>query len=99
MDEALNKIYDHILSGDKSNVKSAVREVLDAKVSADKILYNAMIPAMDEVGKLYERGEYFVPEMLVAAQAMRAGLAILKPHLAEKKNRTSGYSRHWDGKR
>jgi 5-methyltetrahydrofolate--homocysteine methyltransferase len=85
MDEALKYIYNHILDGDKSNVESAVREVLDAKVSPDKILYIAMIPAMDEVGKLYERGDFFVPEMLVAAQAMRAGLAILKPYLAEKK--------------
>jgi 5-methyltetrahydrofolate--homocysteine methyltransferase len=85
MDEALKNIYNHILDGDKSKVEFEVKEVIDAKVSADKILYNAMIPAMDEVGRLYERGEYFIPEMLVAAQAMRAGLVILKPYLVEKK--------------
>lgn len=85
MDDALTKIYNHILHGEAAEVEGAAKAVLEARVSADRILREAMIPAMDEVGRLYENGEYYIPEMLVAAQAMHAGLTILKPHLAEKK--------------
>jgi 5-methyltetrahydrofolate--homocysteine methyltransferase len=48
-----------------------------------KILHDGLIPAMAEVGRLYEEGEYFVPEMLIAARAMKVGLGILKPYLLE----------------
>jgi 5-methyltetrahydrofolate--homocysteine methyltransferase len=47
------------------------------------ILNKALIAAMDEVGKRFEEGDFFVPEMLIAARAMQAGLRLLKPHLAE----------------
>jgi 5-methyltetrahydrofolate--homocysteine methyltransferase len=46
-----------------------------------RILSEEMIAAMAEVGRLFEEGEYYVPEMLIAARAMQAGLAVLKPHL------------------
>jgi 5-methyltetrahydrofolate--homocysteine methyltransferase len=49
-----------------------------------------MIAAMAEVGRLFEEGEYFVPEMLIAARAMQAGLAILKPHLIESEVQSTG---------
>lgn len=83
MEEILQKTHQSILNGDRTSTEQNVRAAL-LQVSPDRILHEAMIPAMDEVGKLFEQGEYFVPEMLVAAQAMRAGLAVLKPHLAEK---------------
>lgn len=58
-------------------VEQALKEGLDANT----ILQNGLIDAMSEVGRLFEEGEYYVPEMLVAARAMSAGLAILKPQL------------------
>lgn len=83
MEAILQETFNSVLNGNRSatedNVTTALKEV-----SPDRILHEALIPAMDEVGRLFEQGEYFVPEMLVAAQAMRGGLALLKPHLAEK---------------
>jgi len=56
-------------------------------VKAEDMMSQALIPAMDEVGDLFQKGEYFVPEMLVAARAMQQGLEVLKPHM--KPGRTS----------
>jgi 5-methyltetrahydrofolate--homocysteine methyltransferase len=84
MNEMIEKIYLSILKGNKCETETGVMSALEAKLSAEMILYEAMIPAMDEVGRLYEKGEFFVPEMLVAAQAMRSGLGVVKPYLSEK---------------
>ena len=65
----------------KKAVKAKVQAALDAGIPAPDILNEGMISAMAEVGRLFEEGEYFVPEMLIAARAMQAGLALLKPHL------------------
>lgn len=82
MEEELKVIYDSVLNGNRKAVETAVTAAL-AHRPANEILFGAMVPAMDEVGSLYEQGEYFVPEMLVAAHAMRSGLAVLKPYLKE----------------
>jgi len=84
MDQTLERIYKCILIGDQTGTESAVADALKEGSAADCILYDVMVPAMDAVGALYERGEYYIPEMLVAAQAMRSGLAVVKPHLVEK---------------
>jgi 5-methyltetrahydrofolate--homocysteine methyltransferase len=83
MDEKLKSIYDAILEGDMEGVVNNVQAPLDAGVAPGEILNTALIPAMDKVGRLFEEGEYFVPEMLVAARAMKAGLEILKPLLVD----------------
>lgn len=76
-------IYEGILEGDRDAVKDATNAALAEDVAAVDLLYEAMIPAMSEVGRLFEINEYYVPEMLIAARAMKAGLAILRPLLAE----------------
>jgi 5-methyltetrahydrofolate--homocysteine methyltransferase len=83
MDEKLKSIYDAILEGDMEGIVNNVQAPLDAGVAPGEILNTALIPAMDKVGRLFEEGEYFVPEMLVAARAMKAGLEILKPLLVD----------------
>jgi 5-methyltetrahydrofolate--homocysteine methyltransferase len=83
MDEKLKLIYDAILDGDMEGVVNNIQAPLDAGVAPGEILNMALIPAMDKVGQLFEEGEYFVPEMLVAARAMKAGLEILKPLLVD----------------
>ena len=83
MDEKLNLIYDAIIEGDMEGVVNNTQASLDADVIPGEILNTALIPAMDKVGQLFEEGEYFVPEMLVAARAMKAGLEILKPLLVD----------------
>jgi len=83
MDEKLKLIYNAILEGDMEGVVNNIQAPLDAGVAPGEILNTALIPAMDKVGQLFEEGEYFVPEMLVAARAMKAGLEILKPLLVD----------------
>ncbi len=81
--EFLDSVYDAVLDGDQRGTKESVQAALDAGVPAADILQEGMIAAMGEVGRLFEEGEYFVPEMLIAARAMQAGLAILKPRLVD----------------
>jgi 5-methyltetrahydrofolate--homocysteine methyltransferase len=79
----LDNIYEAILDGDMKIVPTNVQSALDAGISVSDILMEGMIVAMEEVGRLFEEGEYFVPEMLLAARAMKAGLSVLQPHLVD----------------
>jgi 5-methyltetrahydrofolate--homocysteine methyltransferase len=81
MNETLQTIYQAILEGDMVTAQERVQAAVNAGIVASEILNIALIPAMSEVGRLFEEGEYFVPEMLIAARAMKAGLAIIKPLL------------------
>ena len=82
--------FEAVLRGDADGVRSAVSAALDAGVPAAKILSDELVPAMAEVGRLFEAGEYFVPEMLISARAMQAGVTLLKPKLAEADLKGSG---------
>jgi 5-methyltetrahydrofolate--homocysteine methyltransferase len=77
----LKPIFDAVVNGQLAQTTVGVREALEAQVPADMILNQALIPAMSEVGRLFEEQEYYLPEMLISAKAMQAGLALLKPHL------------------
>jgi 5-methyltetrahydrofolate--homocysteine methyltransferase len=83
MDKMIESIYKGILDGDQHLVAEKVTEALNAGMSPDSILKDGLVTAMGEVGRLFENGEYFVPEMLIAARAMQAGLKLLKPGLAD----------------
>ena len=77
----LKSLYDAVVEGEVEAVQNGVQAALDAGLSADKILNEGLISAMSEVGRLFEAQEFYVPEMLISAKAMQAGLAILKPIL------------------
>ncbi len=83
MDPKLANIYQAILEGDMAGATEYVQGALDADIDAAAILHGGLIPAMEEVGRLFEEGEYFVPEMLISARAMQACLGILKPLLVD----------------
>lgn len=83
MDAQLKKVYDGILDGNTKQVVENVEAALAADIAPVVILNEGMIAAMGEVGQLFEDGEYFVPEMLIAARAMQKGLEVLKPYLSE----------------
>lgn len=83
MDPKTQAIYDHIIDGKLDLIEADVLDALDAEIPPEAILNEGMVTAMDEVGALFEAGEYFVPEMLIAAHTMQTGLAILKPLLIE----------------
>ncbi len=77
----LKTLYTAVVNGEIEEVAEGVNALLAAGEAPDRILNEALIPAMAEVGRLFEEQEYYVPEMLIAAEAMRGGLAILKPLL------------------
>lgn len=90
MSSTLEATYEAVITGQKDEVISRVQQAIDEQIAPQEILNNALIAAMREVGDRFERGDYFVPEMLIAAKAMQAGLAILKPMLVETGIETSG---------
>jgi 5-methyltetrahydrofolate--homocysteine methyltransferase len=77
----LDTIYEAVLDGDAKGAAAAVEAALAAGESPQAILNDACIPAMAEVGALFEEGEKFVPEMLISARAMAAAMTILRPLL------------------
>jgi 5-methyltetrahydrofolate--homocysteine methyltransferase len=83
MGETFQAIKQAVADGNMELTEENVRATLETAVSAADILHKGLIPAMDEVGRLFEEGALFVPEMLIAARAMKAGLFILKPLLVE----------------
>lgn len=81
MEVVLEEIFNNVMEGNASATPEKVQQALDEDISATAILNDGMIAAMTEVGRLFEEGEYFVPEMLIAARAMQAGLGVLRPFL------------------
>jgi 5-methyltetrahydrofolate--homocysteine methyltransferase len=77
----LEEIYQSVIDGDMSGANEGVKQAMGEGIPAPKILNEGLIAAMSEVGRLFEEGEYFVPEMLIAARAMQSSVAILKPEL------------------
>ena len=83
MNTLINEIYQSVIDGNRDATVAKVAEALDGGVSPVALLNEGMISAMMEVGQRFEGGEYFVPEMLIAARAMKAGMELLKPYLKE----------------
>src|SRR6202035_1925221 len=88
--EILQLLYDETLVGNAPAVSGGVNEGLEQGMSPESMLYDALIPSLEEVGARFERGDYFVPEMLIAARAMQGALDILRPLLALTGARTVG---------
>jgi len=76
-------LYEAVLKGKRKDVSSIVNELVAAGTNVEEILMESMVPAMAEIGDRFSRNEAYVPEMLIAARAMQAGLDILDPLLQE----------------
>jgi 5-methyltetrahydrofolate--homocysteine methyltransferase len=83
-------IFDAVLAFDEAAVQSQTQSELDAGTDVNTILNDGLIGAMDAVGERFSSGVIYVPEMLIAAEAMKAGLKIIKPYLAEGQSRSRG---------
>ena len=70
-----------VIEGDMNQTQELVKKALAENVPAEQILKEGLISAMAEVGRLFESSEFFMPEMLIAARAMKSGLTLLRPHL------------------
>jgi 5-methyltetrahydrofolate--homocysteine methyltransferase len=83
-------INQNVLEGNAQGVEASINQAIQEGLSPETILKQGLISAMDRVGKLYEEGEFFVPEMLIAARAMQAGMRILKPKLVAEGSKSNG---------
>ena len=84
------ELYDAILTGNAKKAEEVTKAALEAGADPSELLSQYMIPAMDEVGKRFECNEYFVPELLIAARAMKTSLGLLTPKLAEVGAKSAG---------
>lgn len=78
----VEKLYDAIVDGSEAEALEAVREELRAGTDPMHLITDSMIPAMDDVGQLYQEEQYFVPELILAGRAMKAAMEPLRPLLA-----------------
>jgi 5-methyltetrahydrofolate--homocysteine methyltransferase len=86
----LEELRQVVIDGQADKSKALTQKAMDEGIGAETILNDALISAMSEVGQLFETGEYFVPEMLVSARAMKAGLELLRPALAAQNVQSIG---------
>jgi len=77
------RLYEAIVNGDKNSAVEVTQQALDGGADPQAMIDEAMIPAMREAGQRFENEEFFVPELLLAARAMKAALALLRPLLVE----------------
>lgn len=84
------ELYDAILTGNAKKAEQVTKEALESGADPSELLSKYMIPAMDEVGSRFECNEYFVPELLIAARAMKTALALLSPKLAAAGAKAAG---------
>jgi 5-methyltetrahydrofolate--homocysteine methyltransferase len=82
-DDILQGLYDYTLVGNKPEVVALTEQGIAAGMHPETLLFEALIPALEEVGARFERGDFFVPEMLIAGRAMSGALELLRPLLAQ----------------
>ncbi|MBN1266256.1 MAG: corrinoid protein [Anaerolineales bacterium] len=90
MEKTMKQIYETIVQGDLKGIEALVNTALDAGAEPSVLLNEYMITAMDEIGERFEKGEIYVPEMLLSAHTMQAGLKLLKPMLVDSGVEPSG---------
>jgi 5-methyltetrahydrofolate--homocysteine methyltransferase len=88
--DRFEKLYDAVLNADSAAAVEIVREALDEGVDPLELTDRGMIPAMREAGDRLETGEYFIPELLRAAQAMKAAMELIRPMLAKQNAKRQG---------
>lgn len=79
--EILERLKQAVINYDEDAAKDAAKEAIDNGIDAAEAIFNGLVKGMEEVGRLFEAQEYFVPEVLMCADALYAGLDILKPHM------------------
>jgi len=90
MSELLQKIASNLYEGEEELVASLVQQALDQGMTPEDILAGGLVAGMDEVGKDFKAGDLYVPEVLIAARAMHAGMDVLRPLLADSDASSAG---------
>jgi corrinoid protein of di/trimethylamine methyltransferase len=86
----LKQLYESVVSGDAKKTQALTQQALAEGVDPLKLVNDYMVPAMDEVGRRFEANEYFVPELLISARAMKAALEIIRPLLTARGDQPLG---------
>lgn len=86
----IKEILQGVIEGNGKVVQESIKKALDEGIDPAAILNEGLIPAMTEVGRLFETSEYYVPEMLISARAMQNGMTLLKPHLIDSNIQSEG---------
>ena len=96
---SLEKLYEAVLNGNAQAAAAETQAALDAGVPAEEVLFKGCIPAMEEVGRLFEEGEKFVPEMLISARAMSRSYGTAAPDPGRGRRRDHRHSGDRHGSR
>jgi len=86
----LKQLYESVVSGDSKATQALTKQALADGVDPLKLVNDYMVPAMDEVGRRFEANEYFVPELLISARAMKAALELIRPLLTARGDQPLG---------
>lgn len=86
----LKQLYDAVINGDAKTSAAVTQQALAEGVDPLTLVNEHMIPAMDEVGRRFESNEYFVPELLISARAMKASLDLIRPLLVARGDKPAG---------
>jgi 5-methyltetrahydrofolate--homocysteine methyltransferase len=89
-EEILRGLYDETLVGNAPVVLDLTHQALEMGMEPQTLLFDALIPSLEEVGARFERGDFFVPEMLIAGRAMAGAMEVLRPLLADTGVQTIG---------
>ena len=81
----LSEIHQAVLKGNKADIAGMTERLISRGIDANVILNEALMPAIDEVGRLFEKGKYFLPQLINSAEAMKLAIAVLEPLLAAKR--------------
>jgi len=95
----LKQLHDAVLNGDAKTARVVTEKALADGVEPLKMVQDYMMPAMAEVGRRFESNEYFVPELLLSARAMKAALELLRPLLVASGAKSTGRVSHRNGER
>ena len=90
MGDHLDEIRDAVIGGKHKDIEDLVKAAIEDNANLNELIDNAMIAAMDVVGKKFAKGTIFVPEMLVSAVTMKKGLDIIKPLLKDEETKSKG---------
>lgn len=82
-EKIFGEIKDALMKGDRTAVAKHTKSALDARIPVKDILNNGLIAAMEVIGDRFKKSEIFIPEVLISAKAMHAGIAVLEPHMAK----------------
>ncbi|NQS90031.1 corrinoid protein [Patescibacteria group bacterium] len=86
----LNEIRENLIQGKAARVKELVQKAIDEGQDVEKVLSEGLISGMDIVGKKFKKNEFYIPEMLIAARAMKRGMEVLRPILIKKDIKSAG---------